>query len=380
MFSTKEVSPLKRFVPTTPITPQKDPWEPLYNATPPAYKLTSIEFTVTNLCNLRCEHCAVGDTLRMKDDPHLPIELILQRLDEAKHLLTLSITGGEPMYSQRTVNNVIGPILQYATDRGLRTQINSNLSLPFSRYEAVLPYIDVMHMSWNYSQPEDFHEVVYVNSPQKVSLTQAEKLYQLTMDNAKKLADAGVIVSAESMLNTRTWQKLPKIHQLIKEMGCVRHEVHPMYQSDFAKNLPVLSLPQLRESIHTLLDARDEEMWMLFGTLPFFACSQDPDDQELILRLRQSKNVTVRNDPDGRCRLNINIFTGDVTVTDFGDVGILGNIQTDTLESMFARWQNHSLNQSINCFCPNAECAGPNLLVYHSYYLNTDFKKRMALV
>ncbi|WP_232699311.1 radical SAM/CxCxxxxC motif protein YfkAB [Brevibacillus daliensis] len=371
---------MNRMVPAIPIVPGKDPWEPLYNATPPAYKLTSVEFTVTNLCNLRCEHCAVGETLRIKDDPALPMELLIQRLDEAKDLLTLSITGGEPMYSQKTVTDTIAPLLRYATDRGLRTQINSNLSLPFSRYELILPCIDVMHMSWNYSKPSDFHEVVFAKSPQQVSYTQAEKLYNLTMENARRLSESGVLVSAETMLNKRTWNKLPQIHQLIKEMGCMRHEVHPMYQSDFAKDLEVLNLPELRQAIHTLLDERDPNLWMLFGTLPFFACSTDPKDQELLLRLRNAQQVTVRNDPDGRCRLNVNVFTGDVIVTDFGDIGTLGNIKTDSLEELFSRWQEHSLNQAINCHCPAASCAGPNLLVYHSYYQETDFHKRSALV
>lgn len=128
-----------RLVPITPITPQNDPWEPLYNATPPNYKLTSVEFTVTNMCNLRCEHCAVGETLQLRDGDTLPIDLILKRLDEAEDLLTLSITGGEPMYSERTVKELILPLLQYAAKRGLRTQVNSNMTMPFSRYELILP-------------------------------------------------------------------------------------------------------------------------------------------------------------------------------------------------------------------------------------------------
>ena len=40
------------------------------------------------------------------------------------------------------------------------------------------------------------------------------------------------------------------------------------------------------------------------------------------------KNVTTRNDPDGRSRLNVNVFTGNVIVTDFGDeTGTISNIQ-----------------------------------------------------
>lgn len=369
-----------RFVPTSPLTPQNDPWEPLNHAVPPFYRLTSVEFTVTNMCNLRCEHCAVGDTLRIRDEEPLPIAQILRRLDEVENLLTLSITGGEPMYSERTVRQTILPLLRYAVERGLRTQINSNLTLPFSRYEAILPYIDVMHISWNYTSAEDFHQIVYARSAQQVSLRQAEALYRTMQENASRLAQAGVFVSAETMINRRTWRKLPEIHQIVREIGCSRHEIHPMYPSDFARDLDVLSLDQLREAIHQLLDKRDETIWMLFGTLPFFACSPLAADRELIRRLRTAKNVSVRNDPDGRNRLNVNVFSGDVIVTDFGDVAPLGNILHDRLDELFARWQQHPLNQRINCYCPSANCAGPNLLVADTYYANTPFKERHALV
>lgn len=368
-----------RMVPTTPLTPEHDPWEPLSLAAPPNYKLTSVEFTVTNMCNLRCEHCAVGDTLRYKDDPSLPVDLLLRRLDEAVDLRTLSITGGEPMYSERTVKEVILPILQYASKRGLRTQINSNMTMPFSRYELLLPYLDVMHISWNWTDPQEFHDIVYAKARQSVSVKQAESLFHTIMENARKLADAGVFVSAETMLNQRTWPKLDLLHRQIQEMGCRRHEVHPMYTSDFARDLEVLSLEELRAAIHRLLDIRNEDLWMLFGTLPFFACSPLEADQQLIRRLRQEKHVTVRNDPDGRNRLNVNIFSGDVTVTDFGDVEPLGNIADTPLQVIFDRWQQHPLNQTISCFCPTARCAGPNLLVAATYYPETDFSKRTAL-
>ncbi len=44
------------------------------------------------------------------------------------------------------------------------------------------------------------------------------------------------------------------------------------------------------------------------------------------------KNVTTRNDPDGRSGLNVNVFTGNVIVTDFGDeTGTISNIQKDKL-------------------------------------------------
>src|SRR3546814_13760887 len=64
--------------------------------------------------------------------------------------------------------------------------------------------------------------------------------------------------------------------------------------------------------IEQLLDAHAADVWLLFGTLPFFACSADAAERETILRLRRAPNVTVRNDPDGRNRLNIDALTGGV--------------------------------------------------------------------
>ena len=69
------------------ITPEYDPWE-AYNDIKQYGKpqLTNIEFTTTTLCNMRCEHCAVGYTLQTKDPEALPLELLLQRLDEIPYL------------------------------------------------------------------------------------------------------------------------------------------------------------------------------------------------------------------------------------------------------------------------------------------------------
>lgn len=363
------------------ITPEYDPWDPIRSLRRHgSHKLTSVELTVTQLCNMRCEHCAVGDSLAMTEGPKIPLSVILKRLDEVEELETISITGGEPSYREETVREYIVPILRYARERGVRSQINSNITLDLARYESMAPYLDVMHISFNYLNADDFYEVGFVRSDRTVSRGTAAKLYERMVDNARELARGGMFVSAESMINYRTHEKLVGIHRLIEEMGCRRHEVHPMYPSAFASGLPILSLEETRSAIHRLLDGRSKDLWMLFGTLPFFACSGDAEDQRLVRRLRQEPNVTVRNDPDGRNRLNVNLFTGAVYVTDFSDVPALGNIHQDTLEQVFGRWKQHPLNGSVQCYCPGANCCGPNLLVADTYYKEVDFLKRAAVV
>lgn len=364
-----------------PIHPPHDPWEAIHRQKERGKNtLTSIEFTVTNLCNLRCEHCAVGDVLTMQESKErIPLSLILQRLDEIELLDTLSITGGEPMFNLAIIEEYIIPLLKYAHERGAKTQLNSNLTLDLKRYDEVLPYLDVLHISFNYIDAQDFHRTAYVHTQHPVSYSQAEKTYQRMVENTIQLAKQGVFVSAESLISEHTSSKLPQIHKLIKEMGCKRHEVHPLYPSDFAKDMNVLSLDQLREVYHRLLDERDPDLWILFGTLPFYACNQKEEDKALIRRIKEAKNVTVRNDPDGHNRLNTNIFTGDVIVTDFGDVEPLGNLKTDRLDDCFERWQKHPLFQPFNCYCPQASCVGPNLLVAHTYYQNVDFRNRKGI-
>lgn len=365
----------------TLIQTDNDPWDPIRSLRKyGSHRLTSVEMTVSNLCNMRCEHCAVGDTLVMAEPEKLPLPLMLKRLDEVEHLETISITGGEPSFSERTVNEYMLPLLKYARSRGVKSQINSNVTLPFSRYEPLAPYLDVMHISFNYTSAEDFHEIGFAKAGHAVSLQAAAKLYDRMIDNAVKLSRGGVFVSAESMINYRTHEKMDRIHRMIVEMGCKRHEVHPMYPSSFAKDLPVISKEQMRSAIELLLGRRDPSIWMLFGTLPFYHCNDNPQERQLLTRLAKEPNVTVRNDPDGRNRLNVNLFTGEVFVTDFSDVPSFGNIRESKLDELFGRWLEHPLARSVNCHCPAVSCCGPNLLVKDMYYKQDDFHMRSAIV
>ncbi|GGE78784.1 radical SAM/CxCxxxxC motif protein YfkAB [Priestia taiwanensis] len=363
-----------------PITPSYDPWEAYMDFEEYGkMTLTNVEFTTTTLCNMRCEHCAVGYTLQPKDPNALPLDLLLKRLDEVENLRSLSITGGEPMMSLKSVNNYVVPILKYAHERGVRTQINSNLTLDLARYEKIIPYLDVLHISHNWGTVEDFVEGGFAMMDRKPTFAQRAAYFDRMVDNSRAIAKAGVLVSAETMLNKRTLPYMEQIHkQIVNDMGCLRHEVHPMYASDFASALELLTVEQIRDAIHHLLDVRDENVWMLFGTLPFYACSDNEEDLALIKRLYNTKNVTVRNDPDGRSRLNVNIFDGSIIVTDFGDIPSLGNIKDTTLQQAYETWSATKTAASLSCHCPAIKCLGPNVLVKNSYYQDTNFLVRKS--
>ncbi|WP_028987077.1 radical SAM/CxCxxxxC motif protein YfkAB [Thermicanus aegyptius] len=363
------------------ISPAYDPWESIHHRIAHGRDLlTSVEFTVTHQCNLRCEHCAVGEDLLVGEpDGRIPLHLLLERLDEIEHLETISITGGEPLFNHEMVRDYVVPLLRYAHNRGAKTQLNSNLTLALDRYEEILPFLDVMHISFNYVSAEDFYRITFARMPHKVSYSQAEKIFHRLVENTRKLADMGVFVSAESMISIRTKEKICEIHRWVYEMGCRRHEVHPLYPSDFARDMPLLSLEELRDAYHRLLDAHIPNLWILFGTLPFYPCSGIDEDLQLIKRIHRTPHVTVRNDPDGHIRLNVNVFSGDVIVTDFGDVGPLGNVKEDRLEDCLLRWQSHELFRPYRCFCPQSRCNGPSLLVAKTYYPDVDFSVRKGI-
>lgn len=353
------------------ISIHNDPWE-AYNDVEKfgETKLSNIEFTTTTLCNMRCAHCAVGYTLQLKDPDIIDMTTILKRLDEVEHLSTLSITGGEPMFSKKSIKETVTPILEYAKSRGIYTQMNSNLTINYDRYEPLIDLIDVMHISHNWGTIDEFAEVGFHVMEKKPPLKARYKLYEQIIENSRKLSEAGMFVSAETMLNKSTLPYLEKIHkEIVNDMKCARHEVHPMYPSDFASDLNVLTIEETKAAIRQLLSFRDKNTWMLFGTLPILPCSFNSDDRAFLNEVRQAKNVTVRNDHDGRSRLNVNVFTGDVIVTDFGDeIGTIENIIDTPLQTVYDKWKNSALNQTINCHCPKVKCLGPNLLVKNMYY------------
>ncbi|HCD18011.1 radical SAM/CxCxxxxC motif protein YfkAB [Macrococcoides caseolyticum] len=365
------------------ISIHNDPWEAYKEVEKfGETKLSNIEFTTTTLCNMRCAHCAVGYTLQLKDPDTIDMTTILKRLDEVEHLSTLSITGGEPMFSKKSIKETVTPILEYAKSRGIYTQMNSNLTINYDRYEPLIDLIDVMHISHNWGTIDEFAEVGFHVMDKKPPIKARYKLYEQIIENARRLSEAGMFVSAETMLNKSTLPYLEKIHkEIVNDMKCARHEVHPMYPSDFASDLNVLTIEETKTAIRQLLSFRDEDTWMLFGTLPILPCSMNADDLSFLDDVHSAKNVTVRNDPDGRSRLNVNVFTGDVIVTDFGDeTGTIDNIIDTPLQDVYDKWKQSALNQTINCHCPKVKCLGPNLLVKNMYYPDIDFKaneKRM---
>jgi hypothetical protein len=75
----------------------------------------------------------------------------------------------------------------------------------------------------------------------------------------------------------------------------------------------------------------------------------------------------------------VNIFNGEIIVTDFGDITSLGNIQTTKLEEAYENWKHSKVAKEVSCQCPCAACLGPNILVKNSYYQNKEFNQKAKI-
>lgn len=349
-----------------PLTGRRDPWRPV---------LTSVEITVTNQCHLRCVHCAVGELLVSRETRRLPVPVLTAVLDRVEHLTTLSLTGGELSISDDLVDNWVLPLLQYAHRRGVSTQVNTHLTSRLDRYLRMVPWVSVFHMTWNYRDAADFAALT------RTAPAAAGRLFDRIQENAAALAAQGALVSAETMMTPETLPQLGAFSHRLAALGCRRMEVHPRYPTRFARHLPVVSLDAMRSGIDRFLDDRAPGLWVLFGTFPFLPCSPDPRDRALWQRVRAAADVTVRNDPDGRCRINLDATSGDLRVTDFADLPPLGNVlQGDDPQACFAAWQDHPAYAPYNCCCPEAGCAGVNLLVAETWLPGVDFRTRRAVL
>ena len=86
--------------------------------------------------------------------------------------------------------------------------------------------------TYNWGTEDDFMEGGFACLAQKPTREQRSKLFYKMIENSRAIAERGVLVAAETMLNKRTAPHLEGIHkQVIGEMKCHRHEIHPIYPS-----------------------------------------------------------------------------------------------------------------------------------------------------
>ncbi|MFH1847088.1 MAG: radical SAM protein [Candidatus Omnitrophota bacterium] len=85
------------------------------------YRLTSVNLEVTNHCNLNCSMCPVKSEMR-RDKGYMRFDLFKKVIDENPQLeFVLPFQWGEPL-----LHPEIFDMIQYATDKGIRSMMTTN--------------------------------------------------------------------------------------------------------------------------------------------------------------------------------------------------------------------------------------------------------------
>ena len=112
------------------------------------------------------------------------------------------------------------------------------------------------------------------------------------------------------------------------------------------------TLDDLADGVRRLLSNRDPNVWILLVPFPFSPAALIPSTGSFWRQAMETPNTTIRNDPDGRNRLNVSSLTGDVLFQDFADMGPLGNIRRDSFLDIWNRWLDSEAASRILCHCP----------------------------
>lgn len=354
-----------------------DPLDPIHSVTNKgSYQLTNIEVAITNRCNLRCEHCGVGNLLSEKETRDISLQALINRLDEISTLKTLNITGGEPFSDLNTIQDYVVPLLKYAKLRGLITQMNSNLTLDIDRYLPVIDLIDVVHISFNYTKYEDFYQIAFAKKNSTINYDSGKKLYENLCNNTRNLAERGVFITAETVISNQRLDSLSKIHSIVADLGVKRHELQTLFLSGFTSSSQIPSKIQIIHAIDNLIKDLDPNVWLLIGCLPVYECSPEQSEREFLKKLKNISNISIRNCPDGRNRLNVNAVSGEVYATDLANVSCIGNISCDNLVELHDDWQHSEIYKKYSCLCIDKSCTGPCMAVAKMYYPENYFKDR----
>lgn len=121
------------------------------------YTPVSIDFLITNRCNLSCPHCYRNSTAKDSLNP-LNLERIYRLLDEMEQLnvFQLKITGGEPFLCKDLFN-----IVEYGVTKSISIAILSNATIPLN--EAWLNLLAHKNITLNISldgATPDTHDVI----------------------------------------------------------------------------------------------------------------------------------------------------------------------------------------------------------------------------
>jgi len=171
-----------------------------------AYKtggVSSVIWTVTYACNLRCRHCyeAAGAPLPNELTTEEALNLIKELRDVGKPLLFIS--GGEPL-----LRNDIYVILEESVKAGMRVILSSNGTLINEDVADKIADTNIHYVTLSIYGPEEFHDY----------FTRVPGSYRKTVNAFKLLRERGLKVGIKSVVTRETSKHIIYLFDLAKEL------------------------------------------------------------------------------------------------------------------------------------------------------------------
>ncbi len=122
------------------------------------------------------------------------MDLVAGQLDEIPNLRTMSITGGEPMFSKKSIRNVL-TIKVCTSSRYIYTNKYKHLTLPQDRYLNILSiYRCYAYITHNWGPTDEFANVGFGAMKKQPPLKAKLKLYRQNSLNARTLSEQGMLL------------------------------------------------------------------------------------------------------------------------------------------------------------------------------------------
>jgi len=179
--------------------------------------MNKFDFYISYLCGGRCEFCCVLDKINWfrdnKTPPHVPFDQVKQILDEkrAESFDYVTFTGGEP-----TLHPEFRRILEYANGIGMRTSVNSNMSMFAGRDFCCesLPFIDEIVASIH-GHNSRLHDTI-------TGVKNGFSRFMRGVDNINELKPDLYLIT-DTVLVNRNIKHIPEIMNFLTGLPALKH-------------------------------------------------------------------------------------------------------------------------------------------------------------
>jgi radical SAM protein with 4Fe4S-binding SPASM domain len=177
----------------------------------PAY----VQFEITDLCNLRCQHCYRFDTNDMPVSLDLSdegVDLLVKKLVEAQ-IYSLVVTGGEPLIRPEATLSAV----RTAKEAGIRTSVNTNLLFLSKEVAKELKYynVDSVLVSCPSSNPYIYRSITRLGN------------YELFREKLLLLLSFDISCLVNMVATVNNFQTIRKTAKDMADLGVKRFSVTP---------------------------------------------------------------------------------------------------------------------------------------------------------